>query len=249
MSQYRTGFAKVIYGTTTVIGSNTEWYSNVTVGNTFKVEGIDAIYDVNGIISDTCIRLGVPYASSSQEGLNYQIHRDFTINNRIPEINEGDRDWPFYITKGLRTIDNLNYITTATQTLDVVNTNPLVAPNGFYQGMIGTLYSIGNTKSGSITMIGGTLANNSTTTTLPAARMAIEDETTAVTYLSLLQGVYKKANTFNFPATKIGYPLYATTSGNMTTTALAAGLYQQIVGIVLATHTVYFNPSFSIVKT
>ena len=249
MSQYRTGFAKVIYGTTTVIGSNTEWSSNVTAGNTFKVEGIDAIYDITGITSSTCIKLGVPYASSSQEGVNYQIHRDFTANNKIPEINEGDRDWPFYLTKSLRIIDNINYISTVLQIVDTTNVTLSLSPDGYYSGITAGMPSVGNTSMGSITMIGGILSNNTTTTTLPAGRMALTSEVTAGTFLSLVQGVFKKANTFNFPTTKIGYPLYATTSGNMTTTALAAGLYQQIVGVVVATQTVYFNPSFSIVKT
>lgn len=249
MSQYRTGFANVFYGTTTVIGSGTEWVSNVTQGDTFKVEGIEAIYDINSVISDTTIALGVPYANTSQEGLKYQIHRDFTSVNRIPEINEGDRDWPFYLTRSLRVVDGINFISTVTPHLNLLQSTLSGYPNDYYSGITGYVTSNGATQAGSITMLSGTLSNNTTTTTLPAMRMALTNETSATAYLSLHQGIFKKANTFNFGTTKIGYPLYATTSGNMTTTALATSLYQQIVGIVMATNTVYFNPSLAIVKT
>jgi hypothetical protein len=249
MSQYRDGFVDVQFGTTTIIGSNTEWTSNVSTGHTFKVEGIDAIYDINGVISNTCISLMIPYAGASQQGLKYQIHRDFTPHNKIPEIHEGDRDWPFYLTKSIRTIDAINHLRTDTQILETNNADVAGRPNGWYSGITSKLVSSETVWEGSITMMGGTLCNNTTTTTLPAMRMVLSSHTGGVVSTVLLQGIYKRANTFNFPATRIGYPLYATTSGNMTTTALAAGLYQQIVGVVVATNTVYFNPSLSIVRT
>lgn len=249
MSQYRTGFANVSYGTTTVVGSNTEWNANVTSGDTFKVEGIEAIYDISGVFSDTCLMLTLPYADSSQDGVKYQIHRDFTSNNRIPEIHEGDRDWPFYLTKSLRIIDSINFVSTVTAHLNLLQTSLATYPDGYYSGITGYVTSNGATSAGSVTMLSGTLASNITTTTLPAVRMALAAETSAVASLSLHQGVFKKANTFNFATTKIGYPVYVGTSGTITTTALAAGLYQQIAGIVLATNTVYFNPSFVVLRT
>lgn len=251
MSQYRTGFASVYYGTTTVVGFDTDWLTNVTAGNTFKIEGINAIYDIDTVVSSTCLKLKVPYAHESDSGLKYQIHRDFTPNNRIPEIGDGDRDWPFYMTKAMRVVDAVNYVSTLTQTLYInLNNGSIPAmPDGSYCGITAILPSTVVTSAGSVTMISGALASNSTTTTLPAGRMAIINETGSGTQITLLQGIFKKVNTFNFPTTKVGFPLYVGASGTLTTTALAANLYQQIAGVVLATNTVYFSPSMSIVKT
>lgn len=249
MSQYRTGYANVSYGTTTVVGSNTEWLLNVSSGNTFKVEGENAIYNINSVISDTCIKLEIPYGNVTNDGLLYQIHRDFTSRNKIPEVNDGDRDWPFYVTRGIRVIDNINYLVTISQILQTSIPEISTAPDGFYSGITASIMSNGATSAGSVTMINGTLCGNTTTTVLPAARMALSSEASTTAFTSLLQGVFKKANTFNYPATKIGFPLYVGPSGTLTTTALGTGLYQQIAGVVMATQTVYFNPGMGIVKT
>jgi hypothetical protein len=237
--QYRTGTISVTNGTITVIGNSTNWDSDyISAGDTLKVEGINAIFTIESVLSTTAIQINTPYPGESDDGLNYQIHRDFTSNFRIPEINEGDRDWPFYITRGLRIIDEV--AAGGTLTASLYETTDLEHQE--YSGITARMYDNNNNAFGKLLTGAGAVASSSATTSLPATHMTISANTPAGWYTCLIQGFVRNA-AWNFAASKLGFPIYATTSGNMTTTAIAVGSYEQIVGIVVTTNTVYFNPS------
>jgi hypothetical protein len=107
MSQYRTGTVTVTNGSAVVAGNGTTWLTNVEVGDSFKVSGVDAVYSIGSVNSDTQITLTSVWAGSTSADQGYQIGRDVTPNNSIPEVWSGDRDWPFHLTVGLRLIDTL----------------------------------------------------------------------------------------------------------------------------------------------
>ena len=105
MSQYRTGSVTTVSGEATVVGSGTNWLTEVAVGDLFKKRGAAVAYAVAAVPSDTEIQLNANYAASGEPGINYVISRDFTPEYDIPEINVGDLDWPVLLTTGLRIID------------------------------------------------------------------------------------------------------------------------------------------------
>lgn len=107
MSQYKTGSVTVTAASATVTGSETVWLTYVSVGDTFKIEGENAIYNIASVDSDTQITLTSAYAGATASGQSYQITVDFTPNLSIPEIWSGDLDWPYHLTQGLRLIDTL----------------------------------------------------------------------------------------------------------------------------------------------
>lgn len=246
MNQYRIGTASVYYGTTTVVGTNTSWSGNVNPGTLFKVEGIPAVYEVSSVISDTCIKLVTPYGGNTNTGVAYHIHRSFTPNG-IPEISDGDRDWTFYLTKGLRMFDSLLYSGGGVAKLSMTQTVSTMG-SGQWQGIEGYMYDSGSNAFGSILTGAGAKADADATTTLPAVALALSTNSVAGYYNCLIQGIIRKDN-WNFPAAKKGYPVYVdVTAGGVTTTALTTGKYQQTIGVVVETtptSTMYFNPSLT----
>lgn len=107
MSQYRTGTVAVTSASAVVTGSGTSWLTYVAVGDTFKIESENAIYNIASVDSDTQITLTTNYAGTTASSQSYQITVDFTPNLEIPEIWAGDLDWPYHLTNGLRLIDSL----------------------------------------------------------------------------------------------------------------------------------------------
>ena len=107
MAQYQTGLVDVTAGSQTVDGTSTEWLANVAIGDLFKILNIDTHYVVAAVVSDIELTLNANWAGTTLSGYNYQIVRDFTPLNDIPEIWVGDKDWPYHITTALRMIDGL----------------------------------------------------------------------------------------------------------------------------------------------
>ena len=101
MAQYKTGTATVVNNSVTVTGIGTAFVANVAVGNTFKVTGENAIYQIASVLDDTHLTLSPAYAGSTQSSVAYQITRDFTPNLGLSEISSGDVDWAYNLTQGV----------------------------------------------------------------------------------------------------------------------------------------------------
>ena len=107
MGQYITGTVDVTNGSQNVVGIGTEWTTYINVGDSFKVEGINTIYEIGAVTDDTHISLSANWAGSTLVNQNYQITVDFTPNFNLTEIWAGDRDWPYHLTRTIREIDRL----------------------------------------------------------------------------------------------------------------------------------------------
>lgn len=96
--QYRMGSISVVEGGNTVTGTSTVFLGNVKVGDSFKVIGENAIYQVISIVSDTQFLISPNYAGTNKTGARYQVCRDRTPLLGLAEINAGDEDWPYWLT-------------------------------------------------------------------------------------------------------------------------------------------------------
>jgi hypothetical protein len=105
MSQYSTGTVNVTNDNAVVVGVQTDFVSYVSIGDLFKVQGIPVTYEVAGITDETHLTLAETYKGSTDTGLSYTIHRDFTPMLKIPELSSGDIDIEYFFTKGMRTVD------------------------------------------------------------------------------------------------------------------------------------------------
>src|SRR5690349_343700 len=92
MAQYRAGRVTVTNGSDTVLGTDTDWLSNVDVGDIFLVRGDEVPYRVSAVVSNTEIRLSARYAAPTETNTFYSITRDFTEYLGLPIIRNGDVD-------------------------------------------------------------------------------------------------------------------------------------------------------------
>ena len=99
MAQYQVGTASVTQGTNIVTGVGTSWLSKVSVGDTFKVYGVAAIYGIISVDSDTQIKISPNYAGISVAGSSYQLTTDWTPNLGLAEIHAGDSEFAFHLTQ------------------------------------------------------------------------------------------------------------------------------------------------------
>lgn len=106
MSQYKTGTVTVSGEYSVVIGAGTSWLAEVGIGDVFQKRGVNVLYPIASVDSNTQLTLQSNYAGSGEVGMLYTISRDFTPNLDLPEVNTGDVDWPFHITTALRLIDS-----------------------------------------------------------------------------------------------------------------------------------------------
>ena len=98
MAQYKLGTISITNGTNIVTGASTQFLANVAVGNSFKVSGVNALYNVIAVDSDTQIRISPNYAGTTVAGSQYQISKDFTPNLGLAEIETGDSEFAFHLT-------------------------------------------------------------------------------------------------------------------------------------------------------
>jgi len=101
MSQYKTGTASVVNGSASVSGTGTAWLANVQVGNSFKFQGENAIYNVNSVSANGAITISPVYAGVTKVNVPYTIARDFT-GTGLYEISPNDVDWAFFMTLNMR---------------------------------------------------------------------------------------------------------------------------------------------------
>lgn len=94
--QIRNGTVDVTNGSSTVIGNDTTWLSDVEPGGLFGIVRDQALqeillYEVVDVVSDTELTLSVPYAGESAESVQYTIDQDFTKDGFVLMQN-GDRN-------------------------------------------------------------------------------------------------------------------------------------------------------------
>ena len=109
MSQYVTGTANVENSNATVIGANTIWSGNVSIGDLFIRVGDSVSYEIANVDSNTEITLSAPYAGNTSNGVDYVITRDFTTIKTIPYINKGDIETAAILKRSFMKIEDALY--------------------------------------------------------------------------------------------------------------------------------------------
>lgn len=92
MAQYRAGRVTVTTGSDVVVGTDTDWLSNVASGDIFMVRGDEVPYRVAGVTRNNELRLNARYAGPTETNTFYSITRDFTEFLNLPIIRNGDVD-------------------------------------------------------------------------------------------------------------------------------------------------------------
>lgn len=105
MSQYKDGSVSVTNGSATVTGVSTAFLANAAVGDSFKIQGENATYNITAVGSNTSLTVSPVYAGTTKTGQAYVISKDFTPNWGLYEPSGSDVDWPFLLTQALRIID------------------------------------------------------------------------------------------------------------------------------------------------
>lgn len=105
MGQYNTGSVTLVNGSPVVTGQSTAFLTNVSIGDLFKRQNQNVLYEIASVDSDTQIQLSANYAGSGESAASYTITRNFTPNLTLPEISSGDKDWPYVLTRALRILD------------------------------------------------------------------------------------------------------------------------------------------------
>ncbi|MBF0623028.1 MAG: hypothetical protein HQL54_14005 [Magnetococcales bacterium] len=106
MGQYLEGSVGLVNGSATVTGTGTAWMSKVSVGDLFRVIGVNATYQVGGVTTDSELQLTAPWAGADLTGATYLIHRDFTSPDSIPLLNKGDIESYAILNRALNQIQD-----------------------------------------------------------------------------------------------------------------------------------------------
>jgi len=148
MAQYKLGTISITNGTNVVTGSSTQFLANVAVGNSFKVAGVNALYSVIAVDSDTQIRISPNYAGTTVSGAQYQISTSFTPNLNLAEIETGDSEFAFHLThEVIRKLD----AAIPDYTMALAGKSPLAGPGSGQAFSVGALSAAGvATTKGSI---------------------------------------------------------------------------------------------------
>ena len=101
MAQYKVGTASVTNGSNVVTGTGTSWLSEVTVGNSFLMVGVDTVYSIASVDSNTQVTLEESWAGADKSG-SYAIGRDFEPITGAPEMSQGDIETATIFTRAIR---------------------------------------------------------------------------------------------------------------------------------------------------
>ena len=195
MAQYKLGTISIANGTNVVTGVATQFLANVAVGNSFKVFGVNALYNVIAVDSDTQIRISPNYAGASVSGAQYQISKDFTPNLGLAEIETGDSEFAFHLThEVIRKLD----AAIPDYTAALASKSPLAGPGS------GQSFSVGPLSVASITTVSG-------------ANAAYKLNTNADSYAQLMfyEAGNLKWNVYNDFGTSGGSKVRITQAGNL----------------------------------
>jgi len=102
--QYQTGTVSVTNGSQTVTGLGTVWLGAISIGDVFKIAGVNITVTVGAIVSDTEITLSANWSGTTMYDQTYTITRDFEPSMGYREVWQGDKDWPFHLTETIRAI-------------------------------------------------------------------------------------------------------------------------------------------------
>ena len=173
MAQYKIGTVNVTNGSAVVTGNGTLWLSNISVLDIFVVRDIVANYTILTVDSNTQITLSTNYTGATATYQSYQIIRDFTDNYSFPEINFGDKNWPYGLTIALVSVDlqikrlsdriETKGTTTTTTTTTSSSTSSTISTTSSTSSTISTTSSTSSTSS----TISTTSTLSTTTTTGP----------------------------------------------------------------------------------
>ena len=256
---YTTGTVTALIGTTTVIGTNTTWKSNLAIGDFIKFDTYTAVYNISYVHSDTCVSLDKNYNEASNiSGGTYKAGKHFTPNKLYREIWAGDKNWPYSLRESLKSIDG--HLHTGTAATGLYWENQLsdrhshgvkiytTALDDFSYGDLGrwVLYSTDNDTPTAI----GIELNTATTETYSqiTSSMFVGDqrlETNGVGTF-LLYGVVRNSS---WAFDKANQPVYMAPDYELTQTALTGGYYQQCVGVALDNDTLFFKPELYLKET
>lgn len=92
MAQYRDGTVTVTSNSATITGTDTKWVSaGIEPGHWFTVRGQGITYTVAAVLSDTQLVLSGGYQGTTQAGVYYLLHTDFTPRGyAVPGPNDVD---------------------------------------------------------------------------------------------------------------------------------------------------------------
>lgn len=247
----------------TIIGEGSNWVAPyVSIGDSIVISTAVDNYDIIGILSPTCLKISPQYKQSSYTGTNFTIAQDYTINRKLNEIWEGDRDWPYHFRQSERLVDSIFSTTT------VVELERLIIPQSIsynhYTGLCANLITEDDFTFGALGRFAQWEADGGTVTEIGSASLAYAITETATSLASCMyvgeQPVCAGGvGEFLFTGTvrnqywtfiNIGQPIYMSLDiGMITETKLASGYYSQAVGISLSQDTMYFKPDFYLSTT
>jgi len=234
MSQYRTGTVTVSGEYAGVVGQGTAFLANVAVGDLFKRQGQNVLYEIATVSSDTALTLASAYAGSGEVGVPYSITRDFTPNLELPEVWAGDKDWPYTLTRALRMID------TAFEGQVVDPTVTLTAAENLTSGNV--VYVTSQTKVAK--------ACADSVAKMPATGIVVDAAVLANADVEvLLSGIIHLHSLA--PGWTVGGLIYVSKiSGEMTqnVSGFVGGDQVQVLGIAKEDDVILFNPSYVLVE-
>lgn len=105
MAQYRDGTVTVTSNSATITGTDTKWVTaGIEPGHWFTVRGQGITYTVAAVISDTQLILSGAYQGTTEAGVYYLLHTDFTPRGyAVP--GPGDVDATIIVRRAIYDID------------------------------------------------------------------------------------------------------------------------------------------------
>ena len=125
--QYKIGTVSVTNGSQIVTGLGTLWLANLVAGALFTIPGDNVTYEVATVDSDTQVTLNANYAGTTDSGLTYAMHRDFTSGN-IPLLSNNDIETGTIFSRAMAQIQD--FIST------ILAIKSSYSGNGIYNGIM-----------------------------------------------------------------------------------------------------------------
>lgn len=107
--RYDTGTVAITEGSSTVTGTGTAWVGSISAGEFFFLEGLNRIFQVAAIDSDTQLKLSTPVDNLpigfGTSGLTYLVAQDFTPRFSIPYPRRHDTDSASVLRRATELLD------------------------------------------------------------------------------------------------------------------------------------------------
>ena len=106
-AQYSEGTCTITNASQIVLGASTDWLTNLTVGDAFKInlDG-ETVYHLGAITSATRMALSSNYLGSTNSGVDYMVMRDYSIFRSYWKPAQGDKDFAEILSQ--ETIDPID---------------------------------------------------------------------------------------------------------------------------------------------